>query len=102
MSEYQYHEWQTIDRLRTPEEQEAVDCLSSHIDVSSSRASNHSNTGRKIASVYDDATTILMSHHRLAEYQGRRDVFLARLYHLARKYASRPALIYRRRRCGWL
>ncbi len=38
MSEYQYHEWQTIDRLLSPEEQASVDRLSSHIDVSSSRA----------------------------------------------------------------
>ncbi len=38
MSEYQYHEWQTIDRLLTPDEQAAVDQLSSHIDVSPSRA----------------------------------------------------------------
>ena len=38
MSEYQYHEWQTIDRLLTPAEQTAVNQLSSHIDVSSSRA----------------------------------------------------------------
>ena len=38
MSEYQYHEWQTIDRLLTPEEQASVNQLSSHIDVSPSRA----------------------------------------------------------------
>ncbi|MBI2440239.1 MAG: hypothetical protein HYV35_02595 [Lentisphaerae bacterium] len=38
MSEYQYYEWQTIDRLLTEKEQEAVSRLSSHIDVSSSRA----------------------------------------------------------------
>src|SRR5512133_126098 len=38
MSEYQYHEWQTIDRLLTPEEQTSVNRLSSHIDVSPSRA----------------------------------------------------------------
>jgi hypothetical protein len=38
MSEYQYHEWQTVDRLLTPEEQSAVDGLSSHIEVSSSKA----------------------------------------------------------------
>ena len=38
MSEYQSHEWQTIDRVLTPEEQAAVNGLSSHIDVSSSRA----------------------------------------------------------------
>lgn len=38
MSEYQYHEWQTVDRVLTPEEQAAVNDLSSHIEVSSSRA----------------------------------------------------------------
>jgi hypothetical protein len=38
MSEYQYHEWQTVDRLLTSSEQAAVENLSSHIEVSSSRA----------------------------------------------------------------
>ena len=38
MSEYQYHEWQTADRVLTPEEQAEVESLSSHIEVSSSRA----------------------------------------------------------------
>ena len=38
MSEYQYYEWQTVDRLLTEGEQEAVGRLSSHIEVSSSRA----------------------------------------------------------------
>ena len=38
MSEYQYYEWQTVDRLLTEAEQEAVRNLSSHIEVSSSRA----------------------------------------------------------------
>lgn len=38
MSEYQYHEWQTVDRTLTPEEQDEVEGLSSHIDVSASRA----------------------------------------------------------------
>ncbi|RPJ49432.1 MAG: hypothetical protein EHM21_07085 [Chloroflexi bacterium] len=38
MSEYQYYEWQTVDRLLTPEEQSAVNGLSSHIEVSASRA----------------------------------------------------------------
>jgi hypothetical protein len=32
MSEYQYYEWQTIDRLLTAAEQEAVNGLSSHIE----------------------------------------------------------------------
>jgi len=38
MSEYQYYEWQTIDRALTPSEQAAVNKLSSHIDVTSTRA----------------------------------------------------------------
>ncbi len=38
MSEYQYYEWQTLDRPLTPEEQAAVNRLSSHIDVTSTRA----------------------------------------------------------------
>ena len=38
MSEYQYHEWQTVDRLLTPTEQAAVNKLSSHIEVSPIKA----------------------------------------------------------------
>ena len=38
MSEYQHYEWQTVDRPLTEDEQEAVSRLSSHIEVSSSRA----------------------------------------------------------------
>lgn len=38
MSEYQYYEWQTVDRLLTPAEQAAVNQLSSHIEVSPSKA----------------------------------------------------------------
>lgn len=38
MSEYHYYEWQTVDRLLTEGEQDAVGRLSSHIEVSSSRA----------------------------------------------------------------
>lgn len=38
MSEYQYYEWQTIDRALTAEEQAAVGKLSSHIDVTPTRA----------------------------------------------------------------
>lgn len=38
MSEYQYYEWQTVDRIFTAEEQDAVNRLSSHMDASSSQA----------------------------------------------------------------
>jgi hypothetical protein len=38
VSEYQYYEWQTVDQLLAEAEQQAVGNLSSHIEVSSSRA----------------------------------------------------------------
>ena len=38
MSEYQVHEWQTVDRVLTPAEQAAVNQLSSHIEVSPGKA----------------------------------------------------------------
>jgi len=38
MSEYQYHEWQTLERPLTAAEQKAVNELSSHIDVTSTQA----------------------------------------------------------------
>lgn len=38
MSEYQYYEWQTLERPLTASEQAAVNGLSSHIDVTSSQA----------------------------------------------------------------
>lgn len=39
MSEYQYYEWQRLEGPLTIAEQNAVDALSSHIDVSSMQAS---------------------------------------------------------------
>lgn len=38
MSEYQHYEWQTVDRPLTEAEQDTVHELSSHIEVSASRA----------------------------------------------------------------
>jgi len=38
MSEYQYYEWQTLERPLTATEQKAVNGLSSHIDVTSNQA----------------------------------------------------------------
>ena len=38
MSEYQYYEWQTLERPLSAAEQAAVNGLSSHIDVTSSQA----------------------------------------------------------------
>jgi len=59
-------------------------------------------TGRKIASVYDEATALLEKLKQLAEFQDTRDSFQARLHRLAQKYASRPSLIDRWRKRGWI
>jgi hypothetical protein len=59
-------------------------------------------TGRKSASVYDKATTLLEKLKQLAEFQNTPDSFEARLHQLAQKYASRPSLIDRWRGRGWV
>ena len=59
-------------------------------------------TGRKIASVYDEATALLEKLKQFAEFQDTRDVFQARLHRLAQKYASRPSLIDRWKKRGWV
>ena len=59
-------------------------------------------TGRKIASVYDEATALLEKLKQLSEFQDTRDVFQARLHQLAQKYASRPSLIDRWKKRGWV
>jgi hypothetical protein len=52
-------------------------------------------TGRKIASVYDEATELLEKLKQLADFQDTRDSFRAHLHRLAQKYATRPSLIDR-------
>ena len=59
-------------------------------------------TGRKIASVYDEATGLLEKLKQLSEFRDTRDVFQARLHQLALKYASRPSLIDRWKKRGWV
>lgn len=59
-------------------------------------------TGRKSASVYDQATALLEKLKQLAEFQDTQDSFQARLQQLAQKYASRPALIDRWKKRGWV
>lgn len=58
--------------------------------------------GRKIASVYDQATASLVRLEQLAEFQDTRCSFQARLDQLAQKYASRPSLLDRWRKRGWI
>lgn len=59
-------------------------------------------TGRKIASVYDEATALLEKLKQLAEFQGTPDSFRARLHQLAPKYSTRPSLIDRWKKRGWV
>lgn len=59
-------------------------------------------TGRKIASVYDEATALLEKLELLAVFQDTRDSFQARLNQLAERFASRPSLIDRWRKHGWV
>jgi len=59
-------------------------------------------TGRKIASVYNEATAMLEKLKQLSEFQDTQDVFRARLHQLAQKYASRPSLIARWKKRGWV
>ncbi|MBI5349435.1 MAG: hypothetical protein HZB77_09005 [Chloroflexi bacterium] len=72
MSEYQYYEWQTLDRPLTEEEQDAVNGLSSHIDVSSTNAvvtyewSDFKHDPLKVLAKYFDA------HLYLANWGSRR------------------------------
>lgn len=58
--------------------------------------------GRKIASVYDEATALLKQLQQLAEFQDTQDTFRTRLRRLAEKYASRPSLIDRWRKYSWI
>ena len=75
MSEYQYYEWQTVDRLLTEAEQEAVRTLSSHIEASSSRAvvtysyGDFKHEPRTVLARFFDA------HLYLANWGGRRLLF---------------------------
>ena len=75
MSEYQYYEWQAIDRVLTPEEQAAVERLSSHIDVTASQAiveyswSDFKHDPKQVLLEYFDA------HLYLANWGSRRLIF---------------------------
>ncbi len=58
--------------------------------------------GRKIASVYDEATGLLEKLKQLADYQDTQDTFFVNIRHLVTKYGSRPSLIERWKKHGWL
>jgi len=58
--------------------------------------------GRKIGSVYDEATAVLEQLSQLADFQHRRAEFRTQIRALAKKYASRPALLERWHKRGWV
>jgi hypothetical protein len=58
--------------------------------------------GRKIASVYDEATSLLEKLKQLADFQDTRDTFFSYVRALASKYGSRPSLMDRWKKQGWL
>ena len=58
--------------------------------------------GRRIASVYDEATGMLEKLKQLSEFQDTRDVFQARAQQLCQKYSTRRALIDRWKKRGWV
>jgi len=58
--------------------------------------------GRKIASVYDEATALLDKLRQLSEFQDTRDIFQLRLRRLAENYSARSALMGRWRTKGWI
>lgn len=59
-------------------------------------------TGRKSATVYDEATVLLEKLKQLAEFQDTPDSFQARLHQLAQKYVSRPSLLDRWKKRSWI
>ncbi len=58
--------------------------------------------GRKIASVYDEATGLLEKLKQLADFQDTRDTFFSNVRVLASKYGSRSSLMDRWKKRGWL
>jgi len=58
--------------------------------------------GRKIATVYDEATGLLEKLKQLSEFQDTRDIFQHRIRYLAGKYSARSALMRRWHTKGWI
>lgn len=58
--------------------------------------------GRRIASVYDDATSRLEKVAQLSEFKRTERTFQKRARALAEKYANRPALTRRWKHEGWV
>lgn len=104
---------QRVEQLKTAKQKrQAETARKKHIAEMKSLAARETQTwqqvenlldnGRKIAFVYDEATDLLKKLQQLSEFQDTRDIFRTRLRQLAEKYASRPSLIDRWRKQGWI
>ena len=58
--------------------------------------------GRKIGSIYGDATARLRKLEQLADFQHTEHVFQKRVRAMAEKYANRYALVRRWKNQGWV
>lgn len=76
--------------------------LAAHEEQTWRKVEDLLDNGRKIASVYDEATGLLEKLQQLSEFQDTRDVFQQRLRRLAEKYSARSALMGRWHTKGWI
>ncbi|MGE5222046.1 MAG: hypothetical protein ACM3PY_06395 [Omnitrophica WOR_2 bacterium] len=79
-----------------------MEALSTREEQTWQQVDNLLENGRKIASVYDEATALLDKLEKLAEFQDTQPAFQARLRHFIQKYASRPSLIERWKKRNWV
>jgi hypothetical protein len=76
--------------------------LAAHEEQTWRKVEDLLDNGRKIASVYDEATGPLEKLQQLSEFQDTPGLFQQRLHRLAEKYTSRPSLISRWSKRGWI
>ena len=118
MSEYQFYEWQTADRLLSDAEQEAVRQLSSHIEVSASHAvatyswgdfkhdplaARKAETWKEVevfvesrqTTQYDASVKLLVKLRQLADFQNAGDDFLKQVTDLCARFRKRPGFLQR-------
>jgi hypothetical protein len=96
LSEYQYYEFQAIDRPLTEEEQQAVvacrgESAWQEVDALIQKSQ---------AKPYDEAVQLLLKLRNLARHQGQELVFQQRLNRICEQSSGRSALLRRLRNVG--
>jgi hypothetical protein len=95
LSEYQYYEFQDIDRPLTEEEQQAVarrgESAWQEVDALIQKSQ---------AKPYDEAVQLLLKLRDLTRHQGQELVFQQRLNRIYEQYGRRSALLRRLRNVG--